>query len=117
MKEVGMKDAGSFSSIPKKVTELLNLSDIALIDLLSEILSLRNIQHFIDFMLGSQLPNILVYRMNPIEYAVLKRQVKELLSKGFICESLSPCVIPVLLTPLKKMAISACVQTVAQSTR
>ena len=48
-----MKDAGSFSSIPKKVTELLNLSDIALIDLLSEILSLRNIQHFIDFMLGS----------------------------------------------------------------
>ena len=53
MKEVGMKDAGSFSSIPKKVTELLNLSDIALIDLLSEILSLRNIQHFIDFMLGS----------------------------------------------------------------
>ena len=47
--------------------------------------------------------------MNPIEYVELKRQVEELLSKGFICESLSPCVILVLLTPLKKMAVGACV--------
>ena len=53
MKEVGMKDTASFSSIPKKVTELLNLLDIALVDLPSELLSLRNIQHFIDFMSGS----------------------------------------------------------------
>ena len=50
MKEVGMKDTASFSSIPKKVTELLNLSDIALVDLPSELVSFRNIQHFIDFM-------------------------------------------------------------------
>ena len=53
MKEVGMKDTANFSSIPKKVTKLLNLSDIALVDLPSELLSLRNIQHFVDFMSGS----------------------------------------------------------------
>ena len=117
MKEVGMKDTTSYSSIPKKVTELLNLLDIALVDLPSELLSLHNIQHFIDFMSGSQLPNFLVYHMNPIEYAELKRQVEELLSKGFVCKILSPCVIPVLLSPPTRMAIGACVQTVVQSTR
>ena len=54
MKEVGMKNAGNISSIPKKVFELPNnFSDIALAYLPSELLPFRNIQHSIDFMSGS----------------------------------------------------------------
>ena len=85
MKKFGMKDAGSISSIPKKAAELLNnFSDIGPVDLPSELPPLHNIQNSIDFMSVSQLPNLPAFHMNPIEYAELKRQVEELLSKVFI---------------------------------
>ncbi|KAL6313102.1 hypothetical protein AAG906_018817 [Vitis piasezkii] len=64
-----MKKVGSISSIPKKAAELLNdFSDIGPVDLPSELPPLHNIQHSIDFMSGSQLPNFPAYRMNPIEW-------------------------------------------------
>ncbi|KAL6339407.1 hypothetical protein AAG906_032939 [Vitis piasezkii] len=63
----------SISSIRKEVVELLNdFSDIAPIDLPSELPSLYNSQYFIYFMSGSQLPNLPTYRMNLIEYVELK---------------------------------------------
>ncbi|XP_049349488.1 uncharacterized protein LOC125814082 [Solanum verrucosum] len=62
---------------------------------------LRGIEHQIDFVPGSQLPNRPAYRSNPEETKELQRQVEELLVKGFVRESMSPCSVPVLLVPKK----------------
>ena len=61
----------------------------------------RSVQHFIDFIPGSTLPNLPHYRLNPAQAAELQRQVEDLVSRGFIRESHSPCVVPALLAPKK----------------
>ncbi|KAL3504168.1 hypothetical protein ACH5RR_034009 [Cinchona calisaya] len=83
-KEVKFSAITGFEVVPPKVKKLSDFFDIAPEDLPNELPPMRDVQHAIDFIPGSQLPNLLSYRMNPSEATELKRQVDELLAKGFI---------------------------------
>ena len=78
-----------------------NYCDIVVDDLLDEMPPVRNISHQIDFIPGSNLSNKVAYRMNPTENEEIRRQVQELVDKGLIRESLSPCAVPAVLSPKK----------------
>jgi hypothetical protein len=62
---------------------------------------IREIEHQIDFVPGASMPNRPAYRSNPEKSKELQRQVEELMSKGYIRESMSPCAVYVLLVPKK----------------
>ncbi|XP_074314137.1 uncharacterized protein LOC141649343 [Silene latifolia] len=63
---------------------------------------LRGIEHQIDLIPGAALPNKPAYRCNPEEAKELQRQVQELIDRGYVQESLSPCAVPALLVPKKE---------------
>ena len=52
---------------------------------------LRGIEYLIDFVPRASIPNRPAYRSNPEETRELQRQVDELMEKGYIHESMSPC--------------------------
>jgi hypothetical protein len=69
----------------------------------------RGIEQQIDLVPGASLPNRAAYRTNPEETKVIQQQVEELIKKGYVQESLSPCVVPVLLVPKKDSSWRMCV--------
>ncbi|OMO99822.1 reverse transcriptase [Corchorus capsularis] len=70
---------------------------------------IRGIEHQIDFIPRAQITNKQAYRTNLEETKELEKQVRELLKKGFVRESLSPCAVPVLLVPKKDGTWRMCV--------
>jgi len=89
-------------SLPSSVSSLLQeFEDLFPEETPSGLPPIRGIEHQIDFIPGATIPNRPAYRCNPEETKELQRQVEELLAKGHVRESLSPCAVPVLLVPKK----------------
>jgi hypothetical protein len=62
---------------------------------------LRGIEPQINLIPSASLLNHAPYRINPEEIKEIQRQVQELLEKGYVHESLSPCAVPVILVSKK----------------
>ena len=102
----------SIVNIPLEVKNLLDdFVDMVPKELPSELPPLRDIQHVIDLVSGSQLPNLPHYRMNLKERKELNRQVEGLLERGFVRHSLSLCTLQALLTPKKDGYWRMCVDS------
>ena len=69
----------------------------------------REIQHEIQLQQDCPLPNIGMYCMSIMENAEIKRQIKEMLDKGIISPSTSPCGSPIVLIPKKDGTWRMCV--------
>jgi hypothetical protein len=90
------------SSVPTKIECMLeDFKEIVAKELPIGLPPLCSISHQIDLIPRSNLPNKLPYRMTPSESEEVNRQLQELLDQGLICERLSPCVVPAVLTPKK----------------
>uniref|UniRef100_A0A2N9EC75 Reverse transcriptase domain-containing protein n=1 Tax=Fagus sylvatica TaxID=28930 RepID=A0A2N9EC75_FAGSY len=75
----------------------------------NEFPTIRGIKHQIDFVPKAAIPNRPAYKSNPEETKELQRQVEDLMSKGYVRESMSPCAVPVLLVPKKDGTWRMCV--------
>ena len=84
-------------SLPPAVANVLQeYSDVFPSEVPAGLPPLRRIEHQIDLIPGAVLPNRAPYRTNPEETKEIQRQVQELLDKGYVRESLSPCAVPVI---------------------
>ena len=69
----------------------------------------REVEFTIDLIPGTELISIPPYRMAPAELRELKAQLEELLSKGFIRQSISPWGAPVLFVKKKDGSLRLCI--------
>ncbi|KAI3789955.1 hypothetical protein L2E82_02762 [Cichorium intybus] len=90
---------------------LVEYKDVFPTDLPPGLPPIRGIEHQIDLIPGAPLPNKAAYRCNPKETKELQKQIDELMSKGYVRESLSPCAVPVLLVPKKDGSWRMCVDS------
>ena len=107
-KEVGLKEY----LLPKEVEPLIQeFIDVFPEELLEGLPPIRDIEHQLDLIPGASLPNKPAYRTNPKEAEELQRQVRKLLDRGYVRESLSACVVPTLLVPKKDETWRMCVDS------
>jgi hypothetical protein len=97
-------------SLPPAIANILQeYSDVFPSEIPAGLPPIRGIEHQIDLIPGASLPNRAPYRTNPEETKEIQRQVQELLDKGYVRESLSPCAVPVILVPKKDGTWRMCV--------
>lgn len=102
----------SVHEIPMAVEQLLlEFSEITEGDVPPTLPPIRGVEHQIDLIPGSPLPNLPHYRMSPREADILQGQVNELLQSGLIRVSKSPCAVPALLVPKKNGEFRMCVDS------
>jgi hypothetical protein len=98
------------SAIPSVAVSLMQeFDDVFPEDIPNGLPPLKGIEHQIDLVPGASIPNRLAYRSNPEETKELQRQVDELMMKGYIRESMSPCAVSELLVPKKNGTWRMCV--------
>ena len=92
----------NLDDLSEEIKTLLNhFADIVVDELRNALPPIRRISHHIDLIPGESLPNKVAYRLTPQENAKVRSQVQELMDKGLIRESLSPCDVPTVLSPRK----------------
>jgi hypothetical protein len=100
--------------LPRQIKELLEeFKDVFPDELPKWLPLIRGIEHQIDLVPGASLPNRPAYRCNPEEAREIQRQVGELLEKGYVRESLSPCSVPTLLVLKKDGTMRMCMDSCA----
>uniref|UniRef100_A0A2N9I9G7 Reverse transcriptase domain-containing protein n=1 Tax=Fagus sylvatica TaxID=28930 RepID=A0A2N9I9G7_FAGSY len=97
------------SLVAQRALSAQEYEDVFPNDVPSGLPPIRGIEHQIDFVPGATIPNRPTYRSNPEETKELQRQVEELMAKGHVRESMSPCAVPVLLVPKKDGTWRMCV--------
>ncbi|WVZ63383.1 hypothetical protein U9M48_013020 [Paspalum notatum var. saurae] len=97
-------------TLPPAVTNLLQeYADVFPTEIPPGLPPIQGIEHQIYLIPRSSLPNRAVYRNNPKETKEIQRQVQDLLDRGYVRESLSPCAIPVILVHKKDGSWRMCV--------
>lgn len=88
--------------MPVEIKSLLHeFKEFVFDDLLKGLPPVRSISYQINLIPGSRLPNKAPYGMAPVESEDANIQVHDLLDRGMIRESLSPCPIRTVLAPKK----------------
>ena len=109
-KELSLLSEELRASLPPRILGLIEeYKDVFPDEIPAGLPPIRGIEHQIDLIPGASLPNRPAYRMNPQETQEVQSQVQELLDKGYIRESMSPCAVPVLLVPKKDNTWRMCV--------
>ncbi|KAK1617504.1 hypothetical protein QYE76_023021 [Lolium multiflorum] len=93
------RDDGDVEYLSEGEYEALEFQDVFPDELPHGLPPLRGIEHRIDLIPGAPLPNRAAYRTNPEDTKEIQRQIQDLLEKGYVRESLSPCAVPVILVP------------------
>jgi hypothetical protein len=100
--------------LPEEIQELLGkFADIIVDELPRSLPPMRSVSHHIDLIPRASFPNKSAYRLTPKENEEVKRKVQDLLDKGLLRESLSPCVVPTVLSPKKDGGWRMCIDSKA----
>ena len=98
------------ASLPSSVVSILQeFDDVFLEEVPHGLPHIQGIEHQIDFVLGTSIPNRSTYQSNLEETKELQRQVSELMEKGYVRESMSLCAVQVIFVPKKDGTWRMCV--------